>query len=154
MGIEIAGTELAAGLVTAARAGYPRSGGIHFLNTTIVPAGVDGVWEVATVDEGVARWLMSLAAGYEPEPALPVVSHVGHAATAAAFGEILGRAVEVDRTPWTGEGVGLVLQLNGRIAEGTILTREEMDRIGYTLRVIFRRSEGAEFLTPEQEGCA
>ncbi len=84
--MKIAGTKLAADLVGAARSGsHPDYHGIHLLNTTIIPSGLDGTWCVATVDADVAAWLKRLAAGGgDPgiEPTLPFASHVGHEATA------------------------------------------------------------------------
>ena len=101
---------------------------IHLLNTTIIPATAPATFvargRTVTVEE--ARELVG--DGF--------VSHIGHESTAQIFSEILGVPVPMDRRPWDASGVGLILQLNGRPPEGRILTREEIESIGYTLRVM------------------
>ena len=101
---------------------------IHLLNTTIIPATAPAAFtargRTVTVEE--ARGLVE--GGF--------VSHIGHESTAQIFSELLGVPVPMDRRPWDATGIGLILQLNGRPPEGRILTREEIEAIGYTLRVM------------------
>lgn len=114
-------------------------GGLHLLNTSIVPPGADGRWIVETVTpewaSGLVQMLVQDGAGW---PSI----HIGHDATATVAGEIfrLGE-IKADRTPWDGRGLGLALQLRGRIPEGAILDRAQMDAIGYDLRVLYRLAE-------------
>lgn len=63
------------------------------------------------------------------------VSAIGHESTAAAFGEIIGQDVPVNRiqaAPVDGD-TAVSLKLNGRLPEGQILDRAQLDEIGYTL---------------------
>lgn len=100
---------------------------IHILNTTIFPSSApDGGMTITTITEGQARALIALRGG--------VVSHVGHESTAAIATEVLGVPVPMDRTPWDGSGEAIAIQLNGRPPEGVILTREQIETLGYTLR--------------------
>lgn len=105
---------------------------LHVLNTTIVPPGADGTWIVEEVSQEYARRLVQARDGI-------VFSHVGHQATADAATEVLGVSVRLDRTPWDGKGLGVALQLKGRLPEGKILNREDLEKMGYTLRVLYRR---------------
>lgn len=109
---------------------------VHLLNTTIVPPGADGLWRVAEVDityvVHILSWLgHSGAWGF-------LHSHIGHESTAQIAAELLRQKVEVDRRPWNGESIGVAIQLNGRPPEGKILSREEVEAVGYTLRLVFR----------------
>jgi hypothetical protein len=109
---------------------------VHLLNTTIVPPGADGLWRVVEVDISyiihILSWLgHSGAWGF-------LHSHIGHESTAQIASELLRQKVEVDRRPWDGAGIGVAIQLNGRPPEGKILSREEVEAIGYTLRLVFR----------------
>jgi hypothetical protein len=109
---------------------------VHLLNTTIVPPGADGLWRVVEVDISyimhILSWLgHSGAWGF-------LHSHIGHESTAAIASELLREKVDVDRRPWDGAGIGVAIQLNGRPPEGKILSREEVEAIGYTLRLVFR----------------
>ncbi len=113
-------------------------GGLHLLNTTIIPAGQDGRWEVATISNDLAAHLFRYVCGFGLFPEV----HIGHQATAEIAGELLGGCrIEPDRTPWKGDGLGLALQLKGRIPEGKILSRDDMDLIGYDWRVFYRLAE-------------
>jgi hypothetical protein len=108
--------------------------GLHLLNTTICPSGADGAYTVQTVALETALHLYRYLVSHGLDP----YNHVGHAAACQAF-EALGFGhMEPDRTPWDGFGLGLCLQLRGRIAEGAILSRAEMEEMGYDLRLIFR----------------
>lgn len=105
---------------------------VHVLNTSIIPPGADGNWMIEEVSADYAQRLVQARDGF-------VFSHVGHQATAEAATEVLGVPVQMDRSPWNGTGLALAVQLNGRLPEGQILNREELERMGYALRVLFRR---------------
>lgn len=109
-------------------------GGLHLLNTTIVPAGASGVWAIEDVNTEWAKHVVAHACHWSMFP----YSHIGHQATATIAGELLAVGVEVDRTPWDGRGLGLALQLNGRPEEGKVLSREEMETLGYSWRILYR----------------
>lgn len=112
---------------------------LHLLNTTIIPAGApEGQYWVLDIDEQLARAFHTAGiengnCNFSKYP----VSHVGHEATARAMAEAFGSAVKMDRAPWDGKGLGLVLQLKGRPLEGKILNLEEMREFGIGWRLIF-----------------
>lgn len=111
-------------------------GPIHLLNTTIVPPGADGTWIVEVVDASFVNHCISTLAHAGQMDF--IVSHIGHEATAAVASELLRQKIDMDRTPWDGAGLAFALQLHGRPPEGKILSREEMDAVGYSWRVLFR----------------
>lgn len=111
-------------------------GGLHFLNTTIIPSGMDGTWVVEEVNATAVRsWLSGMAHAGEVDFAQ---SHIGHQATADVASELFGVKLAMDRTPWDGRGVAVALQLRGRLPEGQILSREELESMGYSIRVLYR----------------
>lgn len=119
---------------------------LHVLNTTIIPS-APGSWsvEVQPITLAAARALVAH---------LPYQSHVGHESTAQIMSTLLEVPVVLDRTPLilpteetrdaaTGcyvagsrRVVALVLQLRGRAPEGRILTSEEVEAIGYDVRLM------------------
>ena len=103
---------------------------IHLLNTSIIPATapVSFVARGFTVSVEEAIALLDAADS--------VVSHIGHDSTAEIMGAVLSRPVPMDRRPWDASGTALILQLAGRPPEGRILTREEIEAIGFSLRVM------------------
>jgi hypothetical protein len=111
-------------------------GPIHLLNTTIVPPGADGTWTVESVDTSFVDHCISVLAHAGQIDF--IASHIGHEATAQVASELLRQKIDVDRTPWNGDGLAFALQMNRRPPEGKILTREEMEEIGYSWRVLFR----------------
>jgi hypothetical protein len=62
-------------------------------------------------------------------------SAIGHEATAQAFSTILTAKVDVNRIHANPQPFdkAISLKVNGRLAEGQILTLEELNSIGYTL---------------------
>ena len=104
---------------------------IALLNTTIVTT--DGEFSVKTISAEEARALIS---GKE------TVSHVGHESACQAMSEILGIDVPFNRAPYT-QGVGdvaLCFKLNGRAPEGAILSREQLDEMGFVFKKMVRNS--------------
>lgn len=66
------------------------------------------------------------------------ISAVGHAATATILSELLGVEIPANRIQAKQEGgqMAIVFSMNKRIEEGKILTREEIEEIGYTLNLL------------------
>jgi hypothetical protein len=67
-------------------------------------------------------------------------SAIGHQATAEVLSELLGVKVDVNRINYE-QGVGdlaVVFKLRGRIQEGTILSRADIDAIGYDFGLLTR----------------
>lgn len=111
---------------------------MHFalLNTSIITA--DGDYQYRTITHTQALYEVDLArrCGHT------VVSHIGHESTAAIMTDLLGFPVTMSRAPYS-QNVGedaLVFKLNGRPPEGRILSREEIEAIGYTWALL-RRTE-------------
>lgn len=70
----------------------------------------------------------------------PLVSAIGHESTAQILTTLLGVPVEVSRIQ-AGQEVGdlaIVMKLRGRPPEGKILTRDEVEAIGYEFGLIER----------------
>ncbi len=112
---------------------------VHLLNTSIIPAGADGTYEAVTISPKLAQRLFfwGIQRGNEGQSVYPM-SHVGHESTAAIMTQILESKVSVDRTPWDGSGIAIVLQMTGRPPEGKILTEQEMQEFGFTWRMLRR----------------
>lgn len=100
------------------------------LNTSIITT--DGSFTYRTISLVEAREIAGNGSN--------VVSHVGHESTAQIMTELLGFPVAMSRIPFSHARlqIALVLKLNGRPPEGRILTRNEIDSIGYTWGVMQR----------------
>lgn len=63
---------------------------------------------------------------------------IGHEATANTLSKLLGLEIQYERNTLEQEKgqLALVLKLNGRVPENTILTEEEMEKMGYTLKLL------------------
>jgi len=78
-------------------------------------------------------------------------SRIGHAATAAIASELLGVRVEVNRTPapMVQGDLAICIALRGRlVAEGDVLSREQMEAVGYDLVLMRASSALAEVSVP------
>ena len=67
-------------------------------------------------------------------------SAIGHESTAQAMSELLGVGVPVNRQQFAQE-IGqraLIFKLNGRPPEGVVLTRQQLDEIGYSWKLLTR----------------
>lgn len=67
-------------------------------------------------------------------------SHIEHDSTALVMSDLLGFHVAMSRVPFEHAPlqVALVFKLNGRPPEGRILSREEIEAIGYTWKPLVR----------------
>jgi Domain of unknown function (DUF1874) len=95
----------------------------YLFNTNIVPGEA-----VVRVSEITASEAAEIAAN-------GFTSAIGHESTAQAFGEIIGQDVPVSRifaSPRPGD-VAVSLKLNGRLPEGQVLDRSQLEQIGYTM---------------------
>lgn len=63
---------------------------------------------------------------------------IGHEATANTLSKLLGLEIQYERNTLEQEKgqLALVLKLNGRVPENTILTEEEMEKMGYSLKLL------------------
>jgi hypothetical protein len=70
-------------------------------------------------------------------------SAIGHQATADILSELLGVPVEMNRIAYV-QPVGhmaIVFKLKGRVPEGTILSREQIEAMGYDFGTLVRRGD-------------
>ena len=101
---------------------------LYLLNTTVVPCGSDGIWDVKTLPLEVAKSYVARSS-----PATVYTSAVGHESTAAIMAELLGVQVPVNRiqvSPKVGDKL-LCFKLKQRAPEGVILSVEEIEELGY-----------------------
>jgi hypothetical protein len=102
---------------------------LGILNTTI--ATTDGSYLVETIGTEEA---IRLVADRELDSA------VGHEATAQIMSTILGVQIPMNRQQFEQKAGQecLVFKLNGRAPEGVILSREELERIGFVFKKMTR----------------
>lgn len=104
---------------------------LYLLNTTVVPSNCDGYWEVRTISQSELDHLIS-----ELDHIInsnQFISAVGHESTASIMSTILGREVPVNRisvAPNEGDQL-LCFKLNQRAPEGVILSKEQIEELGY-----------------------
>lgn len=105
-----------------------------FLNTSILTSYGSFTYDSATVEEV----LYHLQAAEQTN--IPIESAVGHASTAAIMSDLLGREVPVNRCEYRQEpgDTAIVFKLRGRPPEGKILSREELEAIGYDFGILSR----------------
>ena len=105
-----------------------------FLNTTILTG--DGDYRLETIPlDNVKRELAA-------HPEIPRLSAIGHASTAEILTELLGEPICVNRIEYaqTVYDITFCLKLKSRIPEGTIVTREEIEKIGYEFKLLTKWS--------------
>ncbi len=68
------------------------------------------------------------------------VSAIGHEATAEIMSEVLGFNIKMNRIQFHQEvgQIAIVFKLNERPPEGEVLNREEIERIGYSFKLMKR----------------
>jgi Domain of unknown function (DUF1874) len=102
---------------------------VALLTTSILTN--DGNYSMKTIDYVDTGNLLS---GKE------ILSAIGHESTAQILTELLGVDVPVNRIQFAQE-VGqqaLVFKMNSRLPEGKILSREEIEEIGYSFKLLTR----------------
>jgi hypothetical protein len=70
----------------------------------------------------------------------PRLSAVDHEATAAIFSKLTGETIPVNRIQYKQEfsDLCIILKLKGRPPEGKILTRHEIEEIGYEFGILYK----------------
>jgi hypothetical protein len=103
---------------------------IVFLNTTILTC--DGTFSLKTMSLDDVK--LALAHAVE----VPRLSAIGHESTAQVLTELLGEPIAVNRIQYCqADGdFAICFKLNGRPLEGKILSKEEIEAIGYELKVL------------------
>lgn len=119
---------------------------LYILNTTILTTpGLSYDSEVITAERAQRYVQNSWAVPRYPsdvDPAVvPYVSGVGHESTAAIASTILGVPVPMSRTAiaMRSGDIAICIKLRGRPPEGTILSREQVEAIGYDLVLLTAR---------------
>ena len=114
---------------------------LYLLNTTVVPCGSDGIWDIKTLPLASAKNLLT-----RTSPATVYTSAVGHESTALVMAELLGVQVPVNRiqvSPKVGDKL-LCFKLKQRAPEGVILSVEEIEELGYEwVLMVYHGSIGA-----------
>lgn len=100
---------------------------VVLLNTSILTT--HGVFAYTEMTTAAVRTVVQEAAQQNC-----LLSAIGHDSTAQLMTTLLGVAVPVNRIVYVQQqgDIAIVFKLNGRPPEGTILTEEEIEAIGYT----------------------
>ena len=107
---------------------------VTILNTSIITMHGSFTFEPLTL-EGALNIMREQAACTQP-----VQSAIGHESTAQICSDLLGERLAVCREQYA-QPVGaraLVFKLRGRAPEGKILSREEVEQIGYDFGLLTR----------------
>ena len=99
------------------------------LNSTVLTS--NGIFSLKDISLEKARELVK-------ENKSNILNCIGHEATANTLSKLLGLEIQYERNTLEQEKgqLALVLKLNGRVPENTILTEEEMEKMGYTLKLL------------------
>ena len=105
---------------------------LALLNTSIITAPGNYTMKPITLEQ--ARELV--------ENAYSLDSAIGHESTAQIMSELLGIDVPVNRQMFEQKSgqKALVFKLNGRPPEGKILSREDIEKIGYHFQLMVRNN--------------
>ena len=108
---------------------------IVFLNTSIITN--DGEYEYRTVDLKEAMDTIAYFIACD----LDQLSAIGHESTALILSGLLKLDIGVNRIEFKQEttDLGIVFKLKGRPEEGKILSRGEVEEIGYTFGLLIKR---------------
>ncbi|MBM7614481.1 YddF family protein [Alkaliphilus hydrothermalis] len=102
---------------------------IVLFNGTI--ATTNGIYSIQDINVESAKKLMAEKG---------VISAIGHKATAEILTDILEQPIPMNRIEFHQQvgQIAIVLKLNIRPEEGVILSKEEVDKIGYCLKIMVR----------------
>ena len=103
---------------------FPPMAVIYLMNTTVIPQGAYGAWEIAPVS------LPEVQALVQQEV---FISAVGHQSTAEVISSLLGQDIQPNRIqvrPDRGDRF-LCFRLLARAPEGAVLDREQIEEIGH-----------------------
>lgn len=94
-------------------------------------ATTNGVYRICDIDVDDARRLVKDC---------PTISGIGHEATAEVMTQLLGVEVPFNRIQFKQEvtQIAIVLKLNERPVEGVVLSREQIEKVGYCLKLMER----------------
>jgi hypothetical protein len=102
---------------------------LYLFNTNIVPD--ECVARITKISQQTAK---SIVSGHKNE----FISAIGHEVTANIMSTLLNVDVTVNRIHALPNPLdkAISLKINGRIMEGSILSMEEIEKVGYTLYLI------------------
>jgi hypothetical protein len=109
---------------------------LTLLNTSILTSFGTYTYKPLTLDEAKA-----LIAEFQ-ETKRDIQSAIGHQTTADLLTSLLGYPVVINRTEFnqTVDDVALVFKLHGRPPEGKVLSREELEEMGYEFGLLSKLS--------------
>ncbi|OLE54354.1 MAG: hypothetical protein AUG51_08780 [Acidobacteria bacterium 13_1_20CM_3_53_8] len=109
---------------------------LTLLNTSILTSFGTYTYEPLSLEE--ARALV----GEFQREGKSIQSAIGHQTTADLLSALLGIAVAVNRTEYqqTVDDAALIFKLKGRPPEGKVLSREELEEMGYEFGLLTRKS--------------
>ena len=112
---------------------------LALLNPSIITT--DGFYSLTTItlSEAQAYVRYPTAGSYEYNLS-GVDSAIGHESTAQIMSELLGIEIPVNRQQFSQQvnQLALVFKLKGRPPEGVILSREQIEAIGYEFKILNR----------------
>lgn len=102
---------------------------VALFNGTV--ATTNGLYEIKDIDEATARQYVKRY-GY--------ISAVGHQATAEIMSTILQTPIPMNRIQFFQEvgQLAIVFKLNERPEEGIVLNKQQIEKIGYSLKIMQR----------------
>jgi hypothetical protein len=102
---------------------------LTLLNSTVLTS--NGIFSLKDISLEKARELVK-------ENKSNILNCIEHEATANTLSKLLGLEIQYERNTLKQEKgqLALVLKLNGRVPENTILTEEEMEKMGYSLKLL------------------
>jgi Domain of unknown function (DUF1874) len=111
---------------------------LAILNTSIVTAYGDFKYQAISLDD--AKLLVFNANEPNIGPDAGILSAIGHQSTAEILTELLEIDVPVNRIQFAQEvnQSAIIFKLKGRAPEGVILSREEIEAIGYEFGLMTR----------------
>lgn len=109
-----------------------------FLNASVLTSYGDFQFERLSLDEA-----KSLVKEFATDETKRIESAIGHSATAEILTELLNFKVETNRIEFfqTAEDAVLVFRLKRRAPEGAVLSRVEIEEIGYEFGLLTKCSE-------------
>lgn len=114
---------------------------LALLNTSILTA--YGNFQYTSISLDDARMMAGTAIDPMQGPDDGLLSAIGHQSTAEILTELLGVEVPMNRIQFSQE-VGqsaIVFKLKGRPPEGVVLSRDEIEAIGYEFGHLLRRED-------------
>ncbi|MFA9463997.1 MAG: YddF family protein [Velocimicrobium sp.] len=102
---------------------------VGFFNGTV--ATTNGLYRIKDIDIETAKQYVKQN-GF--------ISAIGHEATAQVMSDLLGLNILMNRIQFHQEigQIVIVFKLNERPPEGVLLNREELERVGYSLKIMER----------------